>query len=133
MALTRPIPTSGIWGDCKDLLFAEYLNMQAPDVKVLMRYGADRGWLDGQPAAVTRKVGRGSITYVGAWLDDAGMKKASQWMLTESSSPSTEWPCSSKAGIRGLRSRCRAYDNVQALFCSDCGGARDMQNPVCFG
>ena len=84
MALTRPIPTSGIWGDCKDLLFAEYLNMQAPDVKVLMRYGADRGWLDGQPAAVTRKVGRGSITYIGAWLDDAGMKKASQWMLTES-------------------------------------------------
>ena len=27
------------------------------------------GWLDDQPAAITRKVGQGSITYIGAWLD----------------------------------------------------------------
>ena len=40
-----------------------------------MRYGASNGWLDGQPAVITRKVGRGSITYVGAWLDDGLMSK----------------------------------------------------------
>ena len=40
-----------------------------------MRYGASNGWLDGQPAVITRKVGKGSITYVGAWLDDALMSK----------------------------------------------------------
>ena len=50
-----------------------------------MRYHAPFSWLDGEPAAVTRKVGSGSFTYVGAWLDDAAMKRATQWMLTESS------------------------------------------------
>jgi beta-galactosidase len=42
---------------------------------VLMRYGASNGWLDGQPAVLMRQVGRGSITYVGAWLDDPLMSK----------------------------------------------------------
>ena len=50
-----------------------------------MRYQAPRSWLDGQPAAVTRKIGTGSFTYIGAWFGDAGMKRAVQWMLTESS------------------------------------------------
>ena len=45
-----------------------------------MRYGTSNGWLDQQPAAITRKVGKGRITYIGAWLDDATMKKAAQWM-----------------------------------------------------
>ena len=40
-----------------------------------MRYGASNGWLDGQPAVINRKVGKGSITYVGAWLDDSLMSK----------------------------------------------------------
>jgi beta-galactosidase len=49
-----------------------------------MRYGTGNGWLDGQPAAVTRKVGRGSITYIGAALDEAAMRRAAEWMLNES-------------------------------------------------
>jgi beta-galactosidase len=84
-ALRNPVDTSGVWGDCKGQLFAEQLTTQADDVKVLMRYHAPHSWLDGQPAAVTRKIGSGSFTYLGAWLDDAGMKRATQWMLTESS------------------------------------------------
>jgi beta-galactosidase len=50
----------------------------------MMRYHAPNSWLDGEPAAVTRKVGNGSFTYVGAWLDDAGAKRAVQWMLSDS-------------------------------------------------
>ncbi len=84
-ALDKPVGVSGTWGDAKGELFAEQLTPQAADVKVLMRYHAPFSWLDGQPAAVTRKVGSGSFTYVGAWLDEAGMKRATQWMLTESS------------------------------------------------
>jgi beta-galactosidase len=34
-----------------------------------MRYGAGNGWLEGKPAIITRQVGKGSITYIGAWLD----------------------------------------------------------------
>ena len=49
-----------------------------------MKCQAPHSWLDGQPAAVTRKVGQGSITYVGVWLDEFGMKRAVQWMLNSS-------------------------------------------------
>jgi len=47
---------------------------------VLMTYGKSNGWLDDQPAAITRKVGKGSITYIGAWLDEPAMKNAAKWM-----------------------------------------------------
>jgi beta-galactosidase len=50
-----------------------------------MRYGKSNGWLDGQPAAITRKVGKGRITYIGAWMDDATLLNAAKWM-TETSS-----------------------------------------------
>jgi beta-galactosidase len=82
-AIDNPVDTSGTWGESKDQLFAEQLNPQANDVKVLMRYHAPHSSLDGQPAAVTRKIGNGSFTYVGVWLDPAGMKRAVQWMLNE--------------------------------------------------
>ncbi len=83
-AIDDPVDISGVWGETKGQLFAEQLTTQADDVKVLMRYHMPRSWLDGQPAAVSRRVGNGSITYSGAWLDDAGMKRAVQWMVEES-------------------------------------------------
>lgn len=83
-ALDAPIATSGVWGNEQAEMFAEQLKPQADDVKVLMRYEAPRSWLNGEPAAVTRKVGDGSITYVGAWLSNAGMRTAVQWMLDNS-------------------------------------------------
>jgi beta-galactosidase len=49
-----------------------------------MRYGKSNGWLDGQPAAITRKVGKGRITYIGAWLDPKTMESAAKWMATTS-------------------------------------------------
>ncbi|WP_373694134.1 beta-galactosidase [Edaphobacter paludis] len=84
-SLKNPVAISGEWGESKGELFAEQLRPQASDVKVLMRYQAPHSWLDGEPAAVTRKIGTGSFTYIGAWFGDAGMKRAVQWMLTESS------------------------------------------------
>jgi beta-galactosidase len=49
-------------------------------VEVLERYGKSNGWLDGQPAAITRQVGKGRITYIGAWLDDEELQSAATWM-----------------------------------------------------
>lgn len=83
-ALDEPIEAEGAWGNASVQMFAEQLTVQADDVKVLMKYQALHSWLDGQPAAVTRKIGRGSITYVGAWLDESGMERAVQWMASES-------------------------------------------------
>jgi len=83
-ALTAPIQVDGKWGSGETKLWAELLSTSAPDVEVLARYGKSNGWLDGQPAAITRKVGKGRITYIGAWLDPKTMARAVKWMAAES-------------------------------------------------
>jgi beta-galactosidase len=79
-ALLDTVPVDGKWGAGQGKLWAELLSAQASDVQVLERYGKSNGWLDAQPAAITRAVGKGRITYIGAWLDDAGMSQAAKWM-----------------------------------------------------
>jgi beta-galactosidase len=64
-------------------MWAEQLSVSSPETKTLMRYGKSNGWLDGQPAAVTRSVGHGSITYIGAALGGDTMKAAAKWMMQE--------------------------------------------------
>ncbi len=83
-ALTDPVPLNGSWGMRKGKLWAELLSTKATDVEVLERFGKSNGWLDGQPAAISRKVGKGRITYIGAWLDDGGMAAAAKWMTDAS-------------------------------------------------
>ena len=68
-ALDTDVPLAGDAGSGSANVWAETLNVVSPDTKVLLRYGASNGWLDGQPAAVTRTVGKGSISYVGAWIN----------------------------------------------------------------
>jgi beta-galactosidase len=68
-ALDAPVEAKGTWGESRSEIFAEQLTVQDADVNVLMKYRAPHSWPDGQPAAVTRKVGPGSITYFGAWRD----------------------------------------------------------------
>jgi beta-galactosidase len=83
-ALQKPVPIEGNWGSGEDAIWAEQIGVKSPETQVLMRYGKSNGWLDGQPAAVTRKVGKGSITYIGAALDEATMKTAAKWMIEDS-------------------------------------------------
>jgi beta-galactosidase len=82
-ALDTTVPLEGVWGSGQNTIWAEQIGIKSPETQVLMRYGKSNGWLDGQPAAVTRKVGRGSITYIGAALDATTMKAAVQWMMAE--------------------------------------------------
>jgi beta-galactosidase len=83
-ALETAAPVEGDWGAGQSTMWAEQIGVKSPETKVLMRYGKSNGWLDGQPAAVTRKVGKGSITYIGAGLDEVTMRSAAKWMLDES-------------------------------------------------
>lgn len=55
-------------------IWAEHLSNSAPDAQVVLRYGKANGWLDGKPAAISRAIGKGRITYVGALIDDTVMK-----------------------------------------------------------
>jgi beta-galactosidase len=84
MALNEPVSVDGVWGSSSAKLFAEQLQVINPDTEVLMRWHAPKTWLDGEPAAVTRKAGQGSIAYVGAWMDDAATNRAVAWMLNSS-------------------------------------------------
>ena len=83
-ALDQSVPLAGAWGSGTASIWAEQLRPGGADVETLLTYGASNGWLDGQPAAVTRKAGKGRITYVAAWLDDDLMRAAAQWMLRAS-------------------------------------------------
>ena len=83
-ALIDPVPIHGQFGDNTSKLWAEMLSTSSPDTKVLATYGKSNGWLDGKPAVITRKIGKGSITYVGVWMDEAGMAKLAQWMTNMS-------------------------------------------------
>ena len=83
-ALERDFSVSGKWGSGQASIWAEQLSALNPDTQILMRYGKSNGWLDDQPAAITRSDGKGSITYVGAVLDEKLMKAAAEWMVKES-------------------------------------------------
>lgn len=80
-ALLEDVPVSGEWGSGKATIWAEQLSAKSADTTVMMRYGAANGWLDGQPAVLTRRVGRGTISYIGAVLDANLMRAAARWML----------------------------------------------------
>jgi beta-galactosidase len=73
--------TGGVAG--KATIWAEALAPTTPDVRTLATYRNAGGWLDGKPAIVSRNVGRGSITYVGAWLDTATMAKLAASLLAD--------------------------------------------------
>jgi beta-galactosidase len=62
-------------------IWAEQLSTTAPDAEIVLRYGRANGWLDGKPAAISRKVGKGRITYLGALIDDAVMQRFLQTAL----------------------------------------------------
>ena len=83
-ALEKDFPVSGAWGNGQASVWAEQLKTQGPGDEVLLRYGKSNGWLDEQPAVITRAYGKGRITYVGAVLDDKLMTAAAEWMTQES-------------------------------------------------
>ena len=68
-ALDSPVPVANEQTSGTATIWAEQLTTTSPDTKVLLRYGKSNGWLDNQPAVITRTVGTGSITYIGALLD----------------------------------------------------------------
>jgi beta-galactosidase len=82
-ALDYDVPLTGDLGSGTANIWAEQLSVQSPDTKVVERYGKSNGWLDGQPAVITRQVGKGRITYVGAWLDAALLNDLTTGLLEE--------------------------------------------------
>jgi beta-galactosidase len=85
--LLQPVSVEGDLLHAEANTWAEMLSTSSPDAEVLLRYGKGNGWLDGHPAVITRRVGKGRITYIGTIFDEAAMKKLTSWMLSESNIP----------------------------------------------
>ena len=83
-ALEKTVPVSGSWGNGEASVWAEQLGSLASDAKTLLSYGKGNGWLDDQPAAITRSFGKGRITYIAAVLDEKLMAAAAEWMVKDS-------------------------------------------------
>ena len=90
-ALDGAVPVGGKLGSGTASLWAEQLSASAADVDVLLRYGKSNGWLDDQPAMITRRVGKGRITYLGAVLDPDLMRKVVAW-ATDDAQFKAEFP-----------------------------------------
>jgi len=82
-ALDQPVTLSGQPGAGHATIWAETLEAVSPQTHGWLSYSSDQGWLSGKPAALTRKVGKGSITYLGAWLDAAFMQKVATELLKD--------------------------------------------------
>jgi beta-galactosidase len=80
-ALAQPIPVAGELGEGTAGIWAEQLQIDTPETRILLHYGPSNGWLDGQPAAVTKAAGSGRITYIGAWLNTELMNRIATWLL----------------------------------------------------
>lgn len=101
-ALDAGVPLQGEAGHGEASVWAEQLQAEAPDTQVLLRYGAANGWLDGQPALLSRRYGKGRISYLGAWVDDALLAELSRQWLAQAgvSSPLGALPPGVEAGLR---------------------------------
>ena len=80
----KTVTLSGKLGAATATVWAERVVPFAADAEALLVYGKSDGWLDGQPAVVTRRVGQGRITYVGTWLDDAALRRIAGWAAKQS-------------------------------------------------
>jgi beta-galactosidase len=83
-ALENNVPLTGELGSGTAKVWAEQLSITNPETRAILTYGPGNGWLDNQPAAVTRKVGKGSITYIGAWLDEALLARLTNQLIEQS-------------------------------------------------
>lgn len=106
----EPIKVTGPLGNGTVLKWAERIVIDAGDVTTLMRYPASADWLDNAAAIISRKVGRGRVTYIGAWLDDAALARVLAW-------------CASHAGAAPLLANIPKGVEVIARL----AGARQLQ------
>ena len=74
-ALFESVPVVGENFQGESHVWAERLKVKDDATKIIARYGKSNGWLDGQAAVTIHSFGKGTLTYVGAWLDDTSLQK----------------------------------------------------------
>jgi beta-galactosidase len=73
-ALLDPVPVSGEWFDGSSRLWAERLQVRGgAKTRIIARYGASNGWLDGYPAITAREHGEGEVKKIVCIEDEPDM------------------------------------------------------------
>ena len=78
------------------------LDRLAPDVEVVLRFGEGNDWLTGGAAAVRRRLGGGTITYLGATLDAELMNRVARRWVSEAG-VATAFAIQAPAGVKVSR------------------------------
>jgi beta-galactosidase len=123
-SLPAPVPV----GDAlpgQALIWAEWLEADAPDTETVLRYGPGHAWLDGQAALLTRRVGQGRISLLGAWLDMPGLVNVAEWACRQAGVP-LPWgrlPAGIEVSCRQAAER-RVY-----IICSHAASACSLRLP----
>jgi beta-galactosidase len=81
-ALLEDVPVSGTWGSGKATIWAERL-APADGTETMLSFGAGNGWLEGHAAAISRPLGKGRISYVGAVFDAPFMRTLAKSLLDQ--------------------------------------------------
>ena len=69
-ALLNPVPVAGDGWKGTSKIWAERLRiLDGERTQVLASYGLSNGWLDGQPAITRHRIGKGTVFFIGAYLD----------------------------------------------------------------
>ena len=83
-ALMTPVPVIGNGWKGASKIWAERLRVLDKDrTQVLAFYDKSNGWLDEQPAITQYHFGKGTVTYIGAYLDDVSQASILQRITTE--------------------------------------------------
>lgn len=101
-ALLEDVPVGGEWGEGKATVWAERLDRLAPDVEIVLRFGEGNDWLTGEAAAVRRRLGEGTITYLGATLDAELMNRVARRWVSEAG-VATAFAIQAPAGVKVSR------------------------------
>lgn len=83
-ALLSPVPVVGDGWTGTSAIWAERLKVRNVEgTQVLATYGASNGWLDDQPAITRHHIGKGYVTFIGAYLDEVSQKSLLQQITQE--------------------------------------------------
>ena len=100
-ALMTPVPVISDDWKGTSRIWAERLRIHDVEgTQVLAKYGECNGWLDGRPAITRHNYGKGTVTFIGAYLDEISQKSLLQRITREASiQPVMQTP----AGVEACR------------------------------
>jgi len=112
-AVREPLALEGLDGLGTAQVWGEWLETEALDTEVLLKFGHGHSWLESQAAMVSRREGEGRITYLGTWPDASLMDAVIRWCHLQS--PFKHAPLSLPSTLEFNRLGSATHETVVAI------------------